>query len=81
MITEEICKAMPDWAKEKLDKIMDGDVAVVGDAWLRHVEGTDLMDGIVSIPNPERVGTKDPYLAGLPSNPQIKAYRVKMGLE
>jgi hypothetical protein len=81
MITEGIYKAMPEWAKEKLDKIMDGDAVAVGDAWLHYVEGNALMDNIVSIPNPKRLGTKDPYLAGFPSNPQIKSYRVKMGLE
>jgi hypothetical protein len=72
---------MPDWVKEKLDKIMNGDAVVVGDAWFNHVEGTNILDGIVSIPNPKRLGTKDRYLAGFPSNPQIKSYRVKMGLE
>jgi hypothetical protein len=77
----ESMRAMPDWVKENLDKIMNGDAVVVGDAWFNHVEGINILDGIVSIPNLKRVGTKDRYLAGLPSNPQIRAYRVEMELE
>ncbi len=41
----ESMRAMPDWVKENLDKIMNGDAVVVGDAWFNHVEGINILGG------------------------------------
>ena len=72
---------LPGWAENQLNQILAGKAVVVGEDWLDLVEGSDAMNNIVTIPNPNQIGTKDLYLAGLLSNPQIKAWRIEQGFE
>jgi hypothetical protein len=62
---------------DKIEAMLAGEAVVIGDDWL---DQHDLPDGIVTIPNPNRVGIKDQYLAGLATHPLIHEYRVGQGI-
>jgi len=72
---------LPQFAQDKLSKIMAGENVIVGDDWLDAVEKAGLMGDIVTIPNPQRKGTKDLYTAGLPTSPAIQKHRAQEKIE
>lgn len=61
----------------KLEAVLKGQAVIAGDEWLNSVE---LPVNVVSIPNPDRVGTKDLYIVGAITNPTIAEYRKSLGL-
>ena len=69
--------------KEKLDKIKEGQSVVIDDESLDLIGKIDpeAMNDICTFPNPDRMGTKDLYLAGFASNSVIKQKRIDKGLE
>lgn len=66
------------WEESKFEKITDGGTAVVGEKWLDKYESKLPLD-FCTIPNPDRCGTKDLYLAGLINNPIIQQWRTNNG--
>lgn len=61
----------------KLKLVEQGKTPVVGDDWL---DNNELPDDVVSIPNPNQIGTKDMYIIGKVDHPTIKAYRDAHGI-
>ena len=69
--------------KKQLDLIKNNQTVVIDDEGLDLIGKIDpeAMNDICSSPNPDRVGTKDVYLAGFASSPAMKKIRIEKGLE
>lgn len=77
-----------DWktaAGEKCRLIHKGNAVIADDKTMEFFEWWSVRSNlnleVVSIPNPNRVGIQDAYLAGFISAPEIEAYRISQGLE
>lgn len=71
--------------REKLIDIRKGKAVVVNEDSLECIQmrstASNLNLEVVSIPNPQQIGTQDTYLAGYISAPEIEQYRLDNGLE
>ncbi|WP_045861800.1 hypothetical protein [Teredinibacter purpureus] len=71
--------------REKIIAIRKGKTVVANEEMLELIEmrctASNLNLEVVSIPNPQQIGTQDAYLAGYISAPEIEQYRLNNGLE
>jgi hypothetical protein len=60
---------------EKESKVLSGETSIVDDEWLDDHADFIADNMVVSIPNPNQVGTRDGYIVGLLTNKTITDYR------
>jgi len=57
-----------------------GTPQVVSDRWLNEHEASDACIGLVTVPNPQRVGILDAYLLCTPEHPAAVHRREQIGM-